>query len=59
MPHPTAIEIGTETSPYGTVVLNLPGRLLAGDTLEDAVTGAEVSAAAWMSAVNLSGQFVW
>jgi predicted RNase H-like HicB family nuclease len=55
MRYPIAIEIGTETSAYGVVVPDLPGCSSAGDTLDEAVTGAEEAAAAWIDATLDAG----
>src|SRR5208282_3155472 len=48
MRYPIAIEIGTETAAYGTVVPDLPGCFSAGDTLDEA-------AAAWIDATLDAG----
>src|SRR5271165_2284655 len=55
MRYPIAIEIGTETAAYGVVVPDLPGCFSAGDTLDEAVTGAEEAAAAWIDATLDAG----
>ena len=55
MRYPIAIEIGTETAAYGVVVPDLPGCFSAGDTLDEAVTGAEEAAAAWIDAMLDAG----
>lgn len=48
MRYPIAIEPGSETMAFGVVVPDLPGCFSAGDTLEDAMAGAEEAAAAWV-----------
>jgi predicted RNase H-like HicB family nuclease len=50
MRYPIAIEIGNETTAYGVVVPDLPGCFSAGDTLDEAIAGAEEAAAAWIDA---------
>jgi predicted RNase H-like HicB family nuclease len=55
MRYPIAIEIGTESAAYGVVVPDLPGCFSAGDTLDEAVTGAEEAAAAWIDATLDAG----
>src|SRR4051794_5888917 len=55
MRYPIAIETGTDTAACGVVVLDLPGCFSAGDTLGDAVTGAEEAAAAWVDATLDAG----
>ena len=52
---PIAIEIGTDTAAYGVVVPDLSGCFSAGDTLDEAVTGAEEAAAAWIDATVEAG----
>jgi predicted RNase H-like HicB family nuclease len=46
MRYPIAIEPGSETTAFGVVVPDLPGCFSAGDTLDEAFTGAEEAAAA-------------
>jgi predicted RNase H-like HicB family nuclease len=58
MRYPIAIEIGTDTAAYGVVVPDLPGCFSAGDTLDEAVTGAEEAAAAWIDATLDAGGVV-
>jgi predicted RNase H-like HicB family nuclease len=53
--YPIAIEIGTGEAAYGVVVPDLPGCFSAGDTLDEAVTGAEEPAAAWIDATLDAG----
>jgi predicted RNase H-like HicB family nuclease len=50
MRYPIAVEPGTETTAYGVVVPDLPGCFSAGDTLDEALAGAEEAAAAWIDA---------
>jgi predicted RNase H-like HicB family nuclease len=50
MRYPIAIEPGTETTAFGVVVPDLPGCFSAGDTLDEAIAGAEEAAAAWIDA---------
>ncbi len=58
MRYPIAIEQGTETTAFGVVVPDLPGCFSAGDTLDEAMTGAEEAAAAWVDAALDAGQAV-
>ena len=55
MRYPIAIEPGDETAAFGVVVPDLPGCFSAGDTLDEAVTGAEEAAAAWIDATLDAG----
>lgn len=55
MRYPIAIEPGTETTAFGVVVPDLPGCFSAGDTLDEAMSGAEEAAAAWIDATLDSG----
>lgn len=50
MRYPIAIEPGTETTAFGVIVPDLPGCFSAGDTLDEALAGAEEAAAAWIDA---------
>lgn len=50
MRYPIAIEAGTDTTAFGVVVPDLPGCFSAGDTLDEAIAGAEEAAAAWIDA---------
>lgn len=50
MRYPIVIEPGDETTAFGVVVPDLPGCFSAGDTLDEAITGAEEAAAAWIDA---------
>jgi predicted RNase H-like HicB family nuclease len=56
--YPIAIETGTDTAAYGVVVPDLPGCFSAGDTLDEAVTGAEEAAAAWIDAMLDAGEAI-
>ena len=58
MRYPIAIEQGTETTAFGVVVPDLPGCFSAGDTLDEAMVGAEEAAAAWIDAALDAGQAV-
>jgi len=48
--YPIAVEPGTESTAFGVIVPDLPGCFSAGDTLDEAISGAEESAAAWIDA---------
>jgi predicted RNase H-like HicB family nuclease len=50
MRYPIAIEPGTDATAFGVVVPDLPGCFSAGDTLDEAIAGAEEAAAAWIDA---------
>ena len=56
MRYPVAIESGTDTTAFGVVVPDLPGCFSAGDTLDEALAGAEEAAAAWVDAALDSGR---
>ncbi len=56
MRYPIVIEPGTETLAFGVIVPDLPGCFSAGDTLDDAMIGAEEAAAAWIDATLDQGQ---
>lgn len=58
MRYPVAIEPATETTCFGVAVPDLPGCYSAGDTLDEAMTGAEESAAAWIDATLDAGEAV-
>ncbi len=58
MRYPIAIEPATETTAFGVVVPDLPGCFSAGDTLDEAITGAEEAAAAWIDATLDAGQAI-
>lgn len=55
MRYPIAIEPGDETTAFGVIVPDLPGCFSAGDTLDEAMAGAEEAAAAWVDATLDSG----
>jgi predicted RNase H-like HicB family nuclease len=55
MLYPIAIEPRTEHSAYGVVIPDLPGCFSAGDTLEDAIAGAEEAGLAWIEAALDAG----
>ena len=54
MRYPIAIEPGTETTAFSVVVPDLPGCFSAGDTLDEAVAGAEEAAAAWIPDASIT-----
>jgi predicted RNase H-like HicB family nuclease len=58
MRYPIAIEPGTETTAFGVIVPDLPGCFSAGDTLDDALAGAEEAAAAWIDATLDEGRAI-
>lgn len=58
MRYPIAIEPGTKTTAFGVVVPDLPGCFSAGDTLDEAMAGAEEAAAAWIDATLDAGQAI-
>jgi predicted RNase H-like HicB family nuclease len=53
--YPVAIELGDDTTAFGVVVPDLPGCFSAGDTLDEAMAGAEEAAAAWIDATLDAG----
>lgn len=55
MRYPIAIEPGDDTTAFGVVVPDLPGCFSAGDTLDEALVGAEEAAAAWIDATLDAG----
>lgn len=55
MRYPIAIEPGDDSTAFGVVVPDLPGCFSAGDTLDEAITGAEEAAAAWIDATLDAG----
>ena len=55
MRYPIAIESRTDRSAYGVVVPDLPGCFSAGDTLEEAIAGAEEASLAWIDAALDAG----
>jgi len=58
MRFPIAIELGSETTAFGVVVPDLPGCFSAGDTLDEAMSGAEEAAAAWIDAALDTGDAI-
>ena len=58
MRYPIAIEPGTETTAFGVVVPDLPGCFSAGDSLDEALAGAEEAAAAWIDAALDAGSAI-
>ena len=50
MRYPIAIEPGGEKAAYGVIVPDLPGCFSAGDSLDEAIAGAQEAAAAWIDA---------
>ena len=58
MRYPIAIEPGTETAAFGVIVPDLPGCFSAGDTLDEAIAGAEEAAAAWVDAALDAGEAI-
>lgn len=55
MRYPIAIEPGDENSAFGVVVPDLPGCFSAGDTLDEAISGAEEAVALWIDATLDTG----
>jgi predicted RNase H-like HicB family nuclease len=55
MRFPIAIEPGDAATAFGVVVPDLPGCFSAGDTLDEAIAGAEEAAAAWVDATIDAG----
>ena len=55
MRYPIAIETGDENTAFGIIVPDLPGCFSAGDTLDEAMAGAEEAAAAWIDATLDAG----
>jgi predicted RNase H-like HicB family nuclease len=58
MRYPIVIEPGTETNAFGVVVPDLPGCFSAGDSLDEAIAGAEEAAAAWVDAALDAGEAI-
>ncbi len=56
--YPIAIESGTETTAFGVVLPDLPGCFSAGDTLDEAIAGAEEAAAIWIDATLDAGKAI-
>lgn len=48
MRYPIVIEPGSNKAAFGVVVPDMPGCFSAGDTLEEAISNAEIAAAAWI-----------
>ena len=48
MRYPIVIEPGNIRTAFGVVVPDMPGCFSAGDTLEQAISNAEIAAAAWI-----------
>lgn len=55
MRYPIAIEPGDENTVFGVVVPDLPGCFSAGDTLDEAMSGAEEAIALWIDATLDAG----
>jgi predicted RNase H-like HicB family nuclease len=55
MRYPIAIEPGTDATAFGVIVPDLPGCFSAGDTLDEAMAGAEEAASAWIDATLDAG----
>jgi predicted RNase H-like HicB family nuclease len=58
MRYPIAIEPGTDTTAFGVIVPDLPGCFSAGDTLDEALAGAEEAAAAWIDVTLDAGEAI-
>ena len=58
MRYPIAIEPGDETTAFGVIVPDLPGCFSAGDSLDEALAGAEEAAAAWVDAALDAGEAI-
>ena len=58
MRYPIAIESGDAETAFGVVVPDLPGCFSAGDTLDEALAGAEEAAAAWIDAALDAGEAI-
>lgn len=58
MRYPIAIEPGTEDTAFGVITPDLPGCFSAGDTLDDAMAGAEEAVAAWIDAALDAGEAI-
>lgn len=58
MRYPIVIEPGTEATAFGVIVPDLPGCFSAGDTLDEAIAGAEEAAAAWIDAALDAGEAI-
>ena len=58
MRYPIAIEPGNENTAFGVVVPDLPGCFSAGDTLDEAMSGAEEAIALWIDATLDAGDAI-
>ena len=58
MRYPIAIEAGDENTAFGVVVPDLPGCFSAGDTLDEAMGGAEEAIALWIDATIDAGNAI-
>ncbi len=58
MRYPIAIEPRTLKSDYGVVIPDLPGCFSAGETLEEAIAGAEEAGLAWIDAALDAGEAI-
>lgn len=58
MRYPIAIEPGDENTAFGVVVPDLPGCFSAGDTLDEAMAGAEEAIALWIDATLDAGDVI-
>jgi predicted RNase H-like HicB family nuclease len=58
MRYPIAIEPGDEATAFGVVVPDLPGCFSAGDTLDEAMAGAEEAIALWIDSVLDAGEAI-
>jgi len=58
MRYPVAIEPGSDENAFGIVVPDLPGCFSAGDTLDEAMVGAEEAVAAWLDAALDAGMAI-
>jgi predicted RNase H-like HicB family nuclease len=56
MRFPIVIEPGTDSTAFGVIVPDLPGCFSAGDSLDEAIAGAEEAAAAWIDAALDAGE---
>jgi len=56
MRYPVMIEAGDENTAWSVVVPDLPGCFSAGDSLDEAMQGAEDAAAAWIDAALDAGR---
>lgn len=58
MRYPVAIEPGDENTAFGVVVPDLPGCFSAGDTLDEAMAGAEEAIALWIDCKIDAGEAI-